>query len=74
MCAGKLDLQRGSVTPGDRGKFDDMAREHRAGYALTFDVLVGQDGSPPLHRACRSIAHATPTRSLRANLSCDVPE
>jgi len=38
-----------------RGKFDDVPREHRAGYALTFDVLVDLGSFRDLHRHRRCI-------------------
>jgi thymidylate synthase ThyX len=39
----------------DRGKYDDVAREHRAGYALTFDVLVDVGSFRDLHRHRRCV-------------------
>jgi thymidylate synthase ThyX len=38
-----------------RGKFDDVPRDHRAGYALTFDVLVDLGSFRDLHRHRRCI-------------------
>jgi thymidylate synthase ThyX len=38
-----------------RGKFDDLPREHRAGYALTFDVLVDLGSFRDLHRHRRCV-------------------
>ena len=38
-----------------RGKFDDLPREHRAGYALAFDVLVDQGSFRDLHRHRRCV-------------------
>ncbi len=38
-----------------RGRFDDLLREHRAGYALTFDVLVDFGSFRDLHRHRRCV-------------------
>jgi thymidylate synthase ThyX len=38
-----------------RGTFDDLAREHRAGYALAFDVLVDLGSFRDLHRHRRCV-------------------
>jgi thymidylate synthase ThyX len=38
-----------------RGKFDDLPREHRGGYALTFDVLVDVGSFRDLHRHRRCV-------------------
>jgi thymidylate synthase ThyX len=39
----------------DRGRHDDLLREHRAGYALVFDVLVDLGSFRDLHRHRRCV-------------------